>query len=49
MYRSSYRVGDWIIASLAVVLAVPALAQAQSTKPTVVTSPAAQMPRSRRR
>jgi hypothetical protein len=43
MYRSSHRVGGWIIASLAVVLAVPALAQAQSTKPAVTTSPAARV------
>jgi hypothetical protein len=43
MYRSSYRVGEWIIASLALVLAVPALAQAESTKPAVVTSPAARV------
>ena len=43
MNRSSYRVGEWIIASLALVLAVPALAQAQSTKPTVTTSPAARV------
>jgi len=43
MYRSSYRVGTWIMASLAVVLAFPALAQAQSSKPTVVTSSATQI------
>jgi hypothetical protein len=43
MYRSSYRVGTWITASLAVLLAVPTLAQAQSSKPTVVTSSAAQI------
>lgn len=43
MNRSSYRVGTWIMASLAVVLACPALAQAQSSKPTVVTSPATQV------
>ncbi len=43
MYRSSYRVGTWIMASLAVVLVVPALAQAQSSKPTVVTGSATQI------
>jgi hypothetical protein len=43
MYRSSHRVGAWIIASLALALAVPTLAQAQSSKPTVVTSAAARV------
>jgi hypothetical protein len=43
MYRSSHRVGSWIIASLTLVLAVPALAQAQSAKPTVTTSGAARV------
>jgi hypothetical protein len=43
MYRSSHRVGGWIIASLTLVLAGPALAQAQSSKPTVTTSAAARV------
>jgi hypothetical protein len=40
MYRSSHRIGGWIMAALALALAVPTLAQAQSSKPTVVTNPA---------
>jgi hypothetical protein len=43
MFRSSHRVGGQIMIALAVVLAVPALAQAQSAKPAVSTGAVADL------
>ena len=37
MYRSSHRFRSWFIGSLALAFVVPALAQAQSSRPTVST------------
>lgn len=43
MYRSSHRAGCWIMAVGALVLVGPAIAQAQSAKPTVTTTGAAKL------
>ncbi|CAN5199398.1 hypothetical protein BH20ACT16_BH20ACT16_16410 [soil metagenome] len=43
MYRSSHRAGCWIMAVGALMLAAPAIAQAQSAKPTVATTGAAKL------